>query len=599
MAFRNRAKKWQYLTEKSIAQVHFRTKYGIIRERTGTDGDGDMSFRTNEYNQITLDDRTLSLTERESRMLETSWAEGFNNIIFSKINEEPFRVLYPGKDNSRPNTPVNVKIGALMLKEMFGLTDEELEASLIFDVRFQYALNTTSFQEQPLSLRSISRFRASILRYYMETGEDLLENEMKRLAKDFAQFMSIEPTLKRMDSLMISTNARIMGRLELIYTCTEMLVRLVKRLGGEEFITPDLALYLDGSNHNAVCYHAKDVKSQSRMEQALADAAQAFSLCGDEYSEFDEYQNMKRLLEEQAKIVDGQYVLKENDELCAKNMQTPHDPDATYRKKAGKKYVGYVGNVVEDVGENGAIITGFDLQPNDYSDVDFAKDIIKEMGYQDERTTCAVDGAYASDETILLAEQNNIELIPSGLVGSETDEIILEFGIDAETKKVNNCPIGQEPIAQKYNEATEEYVCHFDRKTCEECPNRNRCQAVIQKKAAKVVVSNKKIRRAGLQQKLSSGALAEIAAFRNGVEGVPSVLRRRYDVDNMPAFGLPRLKMWFSLKIGAINVKRVLAYARNLGNTPTCNTVFQKIHQFFMNTHLDFRFDFYCIQFLH
>lgn len=558
-----------------------------------------MSFRTNEYNQMTLDDKTLSLTKRESRMLHASWAEDFRDVIFTKINEAPFRVLYADNDNSRPNTPVNVKIGALMLKELFGLTDEELEGSLVFDTRFQYALNTTSFQEQPLSVRSISRFRASVLQHYMETGEDLLDNEMKRLAKDFALFMSIEPTLKRMDSLMVSTNARILGRLELIYTCTEMLVGLVKKLGGEEFITPGLALYLDESNHNAVCYRAKDEKSQSRMEKALADAALVYSLCGEEYSEFDEYRNMKRLLEEQANIVDGQYVLKENEELCAKNMQTPHDPDATYRKKAGKKYVGYVGNVVEDVGENGAIITEFDLQPNVYSDVEFAKDLIEGMGYQEEKTSISVDGAYACDETILLAEQNNIELIPSGLVGSETDEIILEFRIDAETKEVNSCPLGKEPIDQNYNEEKEEHICHFDRETCAECPARDRCQAVIQKKAAKVVVSDKKIRRAELQQKLSSGILAESAAFRNGVEGVPSVLRRRYDIDNIPAFGLPRLKMWFSLKIGAINVKRVLAYARYIDNMPKCTSTFQKTLRFFIHTQLAFRFNFLSVRFQH
>jgi len=213
-----------------------------------------MSFKTNEYSQMTLDDRTLSLTKRESKMLQASWAENFRKVVFPKINEEPFRILYSDNDNSRPNTPVNVKIGSLILKEMFGQSDGELVGSVVFDTRYQHALNTTSFQEQPLSVRSLARFRAGIFRHYMETGEDLLETEMKRIAKDFAHFMSIEPTLKRMDSLMISTNARIMGRLELIYTCTEMLVRLVKRLGGEEYLTPGLAAYLDEGSHNAVCY---------------------------------------------------------------------------------------------------------------------------------------------------------------------------------------------------------------------------------------------------------------------------------------------------------------------------------------------------------
>ena len=55
------------------------------------------------------------------------------------------------EDASCPNTPVNVCVGALILKELLNLTDDEMVESLAFDVQFQYALHTTSFEEQPLS----------------------------------------------------------------------------------------------------------------------------------------------------------------------------------------------------------------------------------------------------------------------------------------------------------------------------------------------------------------------------------------------------------------------------------------------------------------
>ena len=53
----------------------------------------------------------------------------------------------------------------------------------------------------------------------------------------------------------------------------------------------------------------------------------------------------------------------------------------------------------------------------------------------------------------------------------------------------------------------------------------------------------------------------EYARKRNGVEGIPSILGRRYGIDRMPVRGLLRSKMWFGFKIGAINVKRVIAAA--------------------------------------
>lgn len=74
-------------------------------------------------------------------------------------------MLYSDKD-SRPNTPVNIIIGALLLKELNGLTDEGIFNSLLFDIRYRIALHTTSFIEQPLSDRTLSRFRERCLKYY-------------------------------------------------------------------------------------------------------------------------------------------------------------------------------------------------------------------------------------------------------------------------------------------------------------------------------------------------------------------------------------------------------------------------------------------------
>ena len=46
---------------------------------------------------------------------------------------------------------MNVIIGALIIKEIFQLTDEEIVETLPFDIRYQYALHTTSSEEQPLN----------------------------------------------------------------------------------------------------------------------------------------------------------------------------------------------------------------------------------------------------------------------------------------------------------------------------------------------------------------------------------------------------------------------------------------------------------------
>lgn len=102
-----------------------------------------MSFKFNECQQISFSDSIFNLTAREKKTLENSWAHIFSEEIFPAIDENRFKVLYSDKA-SRPNTPVNVIIGALIIKELFDYSDDELIENLMLDLHLQYALHTTS-----------------------------------------------------------------------------------------------------------------------------------------------------------------------------------------------------------------------------------------------------------------------------------------------------------------------------------------------------------------------------------------------------------------------------------------------------------------------
>jgi hypothetical protein len=53
-----------------------------------------MSFRRNDSQQISMNDRLNNLTEREKRILENSWAKPFAEKIFPLIEESRFSALY-------------------------------------------------------------------------------------------------------------------------------------------------------------------------------------------------------------------------------------------------------------------------------------------------------------------------------------------------------------------------------------------------------------------------------------------------------------------------------------------------------------------------
>jgi hypothetical protein len=186
-----------------------------------------MSFRPNQTQQISFRDTFWGLTDREKKALDHSWAKVFAEEIFPNINEKPFSVLY-SKKASRPNTPVNVIVGALIIKELFGISDDEVVENLMLDFRYQYALHTTSFEEQPLSDKSLSRFRIRCYDYETTHGVDLYHECIENLSAAIARLMKIDGRVRRMDSTMIEANIRKLSRMELLYTCIAKLVEGVK-----------------------------------------------------------------------------------------------------------------------------------------------------------------------------------------------------------------------------------------------------------------------------------------------------------------------------------------------------------------------------------
>lgn len=155
-----------------------------------------MEFRTNSYKQLFFSDNFGGLTSREQKAWEHSWAKVFAEDIFPAINEEPFRVLY-SSNASRPNTPVNVCIGARIIKELFAISDGEVVENLMLDSCYQYALQTTSFEEQPLSDKTLTRFRKRCYDYESVYGIDLIHECITELGTNIAKLMDISPRIKK------------------------------------------------------------------------------------------------------------------------------------------------------------------------------------------------------------------------------------------------------------------------------------------------------------------------------------------------------------------------------------------------------------------
>jgi len=529
-----------------------------------------MAFKTNDYQQITITDTFLNLSPRTRRIVEKSWAKDFADIVFPAINEERFSVLYSDHKFSRPNTPVNIIVGGLILKESMDLTDDELIESICCDVRFQYALHTTHLDDQPVSDRTFSRFREKVYHYSLEhNGCNLFEEEMKHLTEVYAKYMNLNSNVRRMDSLMIASRCKRMSRLEIIYTVTANAVKLLHRLGQDFLLKNEMLHYLDEDDCNKIIYHCKGEDVTDRLKSVIADAVYISGIMKeDAFCDFQEYMLLTRVLNEQTDIDDdGNIIPKKNKDITTDSLQNPSDPDATFREKAGKQNKGYVGNIVETVGENGdSLITEFQVEQNTHSDSQFCQDYLEKRDGNSKAEILITDGAYGGKKNREKAASVNTTLVTTALTGKAIDPFFGDFAFTENGKEILRCPMGHSPLKTTYYPKTGMCRALFARNCCDKCPHKDKCHPREQKKNYAVHVSKSMAERAAYLRQLSTEAYKKYTNLRNAVEGIPSVMRRKYHIDDLPVFGLNRTRMAFAIKVGAYNFKKLLKHNRNTGD---------------------------------
>ena len=317
-------------------------------------------FCRNNFQQTTLTDPLNTMPQYLKKILLKSWAHTFQEYIFPNIKEERFAVLYSDNHATRPNTPVNVIIGLLILKEIFGLPDEELIGSLHFDTRFQYALRTTSFEQQPVSINTLTNFRNRLYNYEKETGIDLIQQEVEDQAKLIAKYLKIDDKKIRMDSFMVSSSCKKLSRIELIYSVNAKFIKLLNKLAGDA-IPEECKAYLESGHKNETIYRTRDIESESKLEFLLKQAQvlhKAGLNIGETATNTEEFQLLIRMLKDQ--LTEDQEANstpkpKVGKDIAPDSLQNPTDPDATYRKKYGKN-IGYVANVAEKFDEKNSVI---------------------------------------------------------------------------------------------------------------------------------------------------------------------------------------------------------------------------------------------------
>jgi len=516
-------------------------------------------FKKNDQHLQTQMFSTIdSLPARVRERLEQSWAGTFYREFFSRIDEEEFSVLYSDVA-SRPNVPVNILISLETLKAGRGWTDEEMFDAFNFDLQVRFALGLYDLGEHHFEPRTLYYFRSRLTEHMQETGENLLESVFEQVTDEQLSAFGLKTGDMRMDSTYVASNIRITSRLHLLVEVLQRIQRMLSEIDQARY-ADTFAPYVAGSSGQYV-YRVRSEEGWDHIERIGMVMYQLISDLADDYADEPAYQILQRVFSEQFIIEESHPRPREKDEFPSRTLQSPDDPDATFRRKRDKEYTGYVTNVSEtcDPDNDLQLIVKMQTAPNAVDDTTLLEEAMPDLERLGVRTL-RTDGGYNNRQTAQSADERGIEHIQTAIRGGSAKGSGLhhfQIGMSADGEPVDiTCPFGQKTSIQSKKPGR--FIAHFDINLCETCPLRDQCPSKPLKRDPKQALyfDSHRIEIARRRQRID----AERRSGRNpraAVESTVRSIKHPFRQGKLPVRGLFRVTSMMLASAMMCNVRRI------------------------------------------
>jgi hypothetical protein len=430
-------------------------------------------FRRNEsHQQSELFGSQTLLSEQKREKLAGSEEAVFYELIFRAIPEAEFAVLYSEAD-SRPNAPVNTLVAALILKHRRAWSYQELFDHIDFDLKTRRALGLRELNETPFVESTMFNFQNRLAAHQAHTGENLLERVFGRLTQSQLEALELKTSIQRADSFLAASNIRDYSRLQLIIEVLQRFCRILSEEQQEGLPEPVKTHCAESSGKQIYRLPAADVPGKlAELGQIYRQLLQDFKA---DYGDTEAWQILQRVFGEHFTEASEQVKLRPASQIQSGSLQSPDDPEATYRKKAGTTSRGQVIHVAETAHPDNPLnlITDVAVAPNNSDD---AAILAERAPIMDERTPALdelhVDGGYGSDQADQALADADAALIQTRVKGpAPAVRMDIEPAEDGQEGYRVRCP-------HQSVEATrtpKQWKAEFDKSICAECPLAGQC----------------------------------------------------------------------------------------------------------------------------
>jgi Transposase domain (DUF772) len=413
------------------------------------------------------------LPEEQREHLNNSWSGVFYREFFCRLDEEPFAVLYANVP-SRPNVPVNVLVGLEYLKAGFGWSDEEMYEAFLYNLQVRYALGYDEFGAGYFDLRTLYYFRERLSHYMQENGVNLLDQAFEQVTDEQLAAFQVKTNLQRMDSTMVASNIRQVGRLQLLVVVLQRVQRMLSQADQGQYAEA-FAPYLKGHAGHYV-YRLKREEYAEHIQKIGEFMCRLLSELKAGYGNDPIYQVLERVFNDHFRIEGTTTKAKAHSELSASSLQSPDDLEATFRQKRTTGYLGYVANLTETCHPENKLqlITKVQVASNHTNDPCLLVEALPNLKRRTNLDTLYTDGGHTGPGPDAILNELHVTQIQTGIRGRHPNpeklslsDFSIQFDQDGQPVHVT-CPMKQQvpmvPGRQKGG-----WVGLFDPAICHAC----------------------------------------------------------------------------------------------------------------------------------
>ena len=482
-----------------------------------------------------------------------AWHNQFRKQIFSRIDENIFKVLYSDRMGA-PNSPVSVLVGMMILKEAFGWSDSQLFEQSRFNLLARSAFGLFNLNDEVPTESTYYLFRKQVYQYTRDKGEDLFQKAFETVTQGQVKEFDVSGKSIRMDSKLFGSNIAWFSRYEIIH---QTLVLFCKTLEESSFSTfseeekQQLGHLLKEEPLKTI-YRSTKEDIQTRM-QSIGILAHKI-LCFFSGNKSESYQLLERVFGEQYKIGgdEEKVALRPKEEISSGSVQSPHDPDSAYRQKSDQKVKGFSLNVTETISDDGLnLITNATVDKANVADTSFVVTGISATQAITGETveTVYADGAYQSPNNDAFCQ--NIDMVFTGIQGavSRYDLEMTDEGLLVNDTQAGECLLAT-PAKKLKNSKEDRWF--------------------IRAGKDKVYFNQKAIRTSCLRRTMMQRPIEE-SHKRNNVEA--TIFHVGYPLINGKSKyrGLIKNQTWANCRCLWVNLVRIVHYLRQ-----TCQRTLQK-----------------------